>query len=156
MAKLYGICVSPRKRSGSQKRHTIHSNCVIPHFSRREPVNLPRSVCFPCVPKPVMQTVGAALPKFDFIRLESKTAPVRRQRDLLVAEALSLFRHSSIEHPPAVDYFALTRRPRAQLASDRTRMKIGLRFFARGLLDFSADTNLPVEFDPVKTELSVR
>ena len=31
-------------------------------------------------------------------------------------------------------------------------MKISLRFFARGFLDFSADANLPVQFDPVKPE----
>ena len=35
-------------------------------------------------------------------------------------------------------------------------MKIALRFFARGLFDFSADANLPVEFDPVKTQARVR
>src|SRR4030095_3454089 len=35
-------------------------------------------------------------------------------------------------------------------------MKIGLRFFARGFLDFSADTNLAIEFDPVKPKRSVR
>ena len=35
-------------------------------------------------------------------------------------------------------------------------MKIGLRFFARGLLDFSADANLPIELDPVKPKRSVR
>src|SRR6476661_4627644 len=35
-------------------------------------------------------------------------------------------------------------------------MKIGLRFFARRFLDFSADTNLAVELDPVKAEGSVR
>src|SRR5262249_33054186 len=37
----------------------------------------------------------------------------------------------------------------------RTRMKVGLRLFARCLLHFSVDTNLPVEFDPVKPKRSV-
>ena len=35
-------------------------------------------------------------------------------------------------------------------------MKIGLRLFTRGLLNFSADANLPVELDPVKPKRSVR
>ena len=136
------------------RRNVLHSisQCVIPHFSWREPINLPRSIRLPRVPKPVVQTVGTALPKFHFIWLESITAPVRRQWNWLVAEALSHFRHARIEHTPAVDHLALTRRPCAQLASDRTRMKIALRFFARGLFDFSADANLPVEFDPVKAQ----
>ena len=124
----------------------------IANFSRREPINLPRSIRLPRVPKPVVQTVGTALPKFHFIWLESITAPVRRQWNRFVAETLSHFCQARIKHTPAVDYLALTRRPCAQLASDRTRMKIGLRFFARGFLDFSADANLPVEFDPVKRQ----
>ena len=35
-------------------------------------------------------------------------------------------------------------------------MKIALRFFTRGLLHFSTDTNLPVEFDPIKPKRGVR
>ena len=111
------------------------------HFSWREPIDLPRSIRLPRVPKPVMQTIGTALPKFHFIRLKSITAPVRRQWNWLVAVALSHFRHARIEHTPAIDHLALTRRPCAQLASDRARMKISLRLFTRGLFHFSTDTN---------------
>ena len=35
-------------------------------------------------------------------------------------------------------------------------MKISLRLFTRGLFHFPADTNLPVELDPVKTKSGVR
>src|SRR5574338_1081851 len=35
-------------------------------------------------------------------------------------------------------------------------MKISLRFFTRGFLNFSVDANLPVEFDPVKPKRGVR
>lgn len=35
-------------------------------------------------------------------------------------------------------------------------MKIGLRFFTRRLFHFSADTNLPVQLDPVKAKCSLR
>src|SRR5882724_7999713 len=101
--------------------------------SRCEPIDLPRSVRLPRVPKPVVQTVGTALPKFYFVGLESITAPVRRQWNWLVAEALGHLRHARIEHTPAINYLALARRPCAQLASDRTRMKISLRLFTRGL-----------------------
>src|SRR4029077_16855963 len=121
-----------------------------------EPLNCPRPIPLPRVPKPVVQTVGTALPKFHFIRLESITAPVRRQWNWLVAEALGHVRHARIEHTPAIEHLALTRRPCAQLASDRARMKIRLRLFTRGLFHFSTDTNLPVEFDPVKPKRGVR
>ena len=106
-----------------------HSITPALHFSlhsRRQPINLPRTVCLPRVPKPVVQPVGTALPKFDFVRLESKTTPVRRQWNLLVAEALSHLCHARIEHAARVNDFALARSPCAQLAPDRTRMKIGL------------------------------
>src|SRR5215208_4647836 len=102
-----------------------------------------------------MQTVGTALPKFQFIRLESITAPVWRQWNRFVAETLGHLRHSRIEHTPPIEHLALTRRPCAQLASDRTRMKVRLRFFTRSLLHFSTDADLPVEFDPVKPKRRV-
>ena len=122
---------------------------------RREPIDLPRSIRLPRVSKPVVQTIGTALPKFHFIRLESITAPVRWQRNRFITEALSHLRHARIEHTPSIEHLALTRRPCAQLASDGARMKITLRLFARGLFRFSTDTNLPVEFDPVKPKRGV-
>src|SRR5438477_985667 len=129
---------------------------VIRHYLWREPIDLPRSVRLPRVAKAIVQTIGTALPKFHFIRLESITAPVRRQWNWLVAKALGHLRHARIEHTPAIEHLALTRRPCAQLASDRARMKIDLRFVTRGLFHFSTDTNLPVEFDPVKHKRGVR
>ncbi len=119
--------VQMTKTATSELRHSdfvIPSSLDIRHFSRREPIDLPRSIRLPRVPKPVVQTIGTALPKFHFIRLESITAPVRRQWNRFVTEALSHFRHARIEHTPAIEHLALTRRPCAQLASDRTRMKI--------------------------------
>src|ERR1700748_3432192 len=112
---------------------------VLDPVSRCEPIDLPRSVRPTRVPKSVVQTVRAALPKFHFVGLESITAPVRRQWNWLVAEALGHLCHARIEHTPAIKHLALARRPRAQLASDRTRMKIILRLFTRGLFHFSAD-----------------
>ena len=135
---------------GFRHSFVLEASFVISHW--RESINLPRSVRLPRIPKPVVQTVGAALPKFYFVGLESITAPVRRQWNWLVAEALGHFRHARIEHTSAIDHLALTRCPCAQLTSDRTRMKISLRLFTRGLFHFSADANLPVEFDPVKPE----
>ena len=84
-------------------RHSFVLAVVIRHFSWREPINLPRSVRLPRIPKSVVQTIGTALPKFYFVGLESITAPVRRQWNWLVAEALGHFRHARIEHTPAID-----------------------------------------------------
>src|SRR4051794_11154323 len=81
---------------------------------------------------------------------------MRWQWNRFVAETLGHLRHTRIEHTPAIEHLALTRCPCAQLASDRTRMKISLRFFTRGLFYFSIDTNLPVQFDPVKPKGGVR
>ena len=103
-----------------------------------------------------MQPVRPALPEFHSIGFEPITAPVRRQRNLLVTEAFGHFRHPRIEHAPAVKHLALTRCPRAYLATHWTRVKISLRFFARGFLHFSVDANLPVELDPVKRQRRVR
>jgi len=132
-----------------------YSNTPFLLCSRRQPIDLPRSIRLPRVPKPVVQTIGTALPKFHFIGLESITAPVRGQWDRFVAEALSHLRHARIKYTAAIENLALTRRPCAQLASDRARMKITLRLFTRGPFYFSTDTNLPVEFDPVKPKRGV-
>src|SRR6478752_7764967 len=135
-----------------------YSNTPASHVSlrlRREPIDLPRSIRLSRVPKSVVQTIGTALPKFHFIRLESITAPVRRQWYRFITEALSHHRHARIEHTPAIEHLALTRRPCAQLASDGARMKITLRLFTRGLFHVSTDTNLPVKFDPVKPKRGV-
>src|SRR5262249_36768798 len=51
MTKLQGVSVSPEGFRDSQKRSTTDSQW---HCSWREPINLPRSVGFPRVPKPVM------------------------------------------------------------------------------------------------------
>src|SRR5262249_19187206 len=77
-------------------------------------------------------------------------------RNPFVTKALCDLCHARIEHTARVNNFALARSPGTQLTSDRTRMKISLRLFTRGFLHFSADTNLPVEFDPVKPKRGVR
>src|SRR5258707_6178073 len=104
-----------------------YPNALAFHVSlhlRREPIDLPRSIRLPRVPKSVVQAVGTALPKFHFIRLDSITAPMRRQWNRFVAETLSHLRHARVEHTPAIEHLALTRRPCAQLASDWARMEI--------------------------------
>src|SRR6478735_2433077 len=113
------------------------ASSVIRHFSWCEPIDLPRSIRLSRVSKSVVQTIGTALPKFHFIRLESITAPVRWQWNRFITEALSHHRHARIEHTPAIEHLALTRRPCAQLTSDGARMKITLRLFTRGLFRFS-------------------
>src|SRR5439155_15896741 len=104
---------------------------VIPHFLGRQPLNQPTAICLPGITKSIMQAVWTTLPEFHRIRFEAITAPVRRQWNRFVGETLAHLRHARVEHAPCVDYFALTRHPRAQLAPDRTRMKIRLRFCTR-------------------------
>src|SRR5947208_16339665 len=117
---------------------------VIWHYSWRQSLNLPRTIRLSRVTKAIVQTVRTTLPEFHRIRFKPITAPVRRQWDRLVTKAFGRLCHAPVENAPAVDYLALTRRPCAQLAADRARMKISLRFFARGFLHFSTDANLPV------------
>src|SRR4029077_2949559 len=160
MASISTFVISPRRISILSilgfPELIASAQPISSYCSRCEPINLPRSVRPARVPKPVVQTVGAALPKFYFVGLESITTPVRRQRNWLVAEAFGHLRHARIEHTLSIDHLALTRRPCAQLASNRTRMKISLRLFTRGPFYFSVDTNLPVKLDPVKTQRGVR
>src|SRR5262249_13800766 len=123
---------------------------------RRQPLDEPAAVSLARVPKSVVQPIRASLPKFECVRCQPVAAPVRRQWDPFVLEALGHFCHARIEHTPSVDDFALPRNPGAQLASQRTRMEISLRLFPRGFFYFSADPNLSVELDPVKTKRGVR
>src|SRR5437899_2573116 len=131
-APAFGVRTRPRVAflPGTAFSETIPSTTK--HFSRRQPLDQPTSIRLSRVSKPVIQTVWTALPEFDPIRFEPITAPVRRQWNRLVAEAFGRLCHARVEHAPAVDYLALTRRPCAQLAADRTRMKISLLFFPRG------------------------
>src|SRR5437899_2261172 len=133
-----------------------HSTFVIWHYSWRQSINLPRTIGLSRVTKAIVQTVRTTLPEFHRIRFKPITAPVRRRWNRLVAEALGHLCHARIEHATCVDYLALTRRPGAQLAAHWARMKISLRFLTRGFRHFSADANLPVQFDPVKPQRRIR
>src|SRR5882724_11062862 len=99
------------------------------HPSWCQPLDQPTAIRLSRVAKSVVQTVWTALPEFHPIRFEPITAPMRRQWYRLVAEAFGHLCHARIEHAPAIEHLALTRRPRAQLAPNRARMKISLRFF---------------------------
>ncbi len=126
------------------------------HSLRRQPLDQPTSIGLASVTKAIVQAVRSALPKFDRIRFHSIPAPMRRQRNALVTEAFGHLRHSRIQHAAAINHLALARRPCAQLTTHRTRMKIGLRFFARSLFRLPANANLTIQFDPVKCQRSVR
>ena len=81
---------------------------------------------------------------------------MRRQRNAFVAEAFRHLGQARIEHAAPIENLALTRCPGAQLTAHRTRMKVGLRFFARGFFRFPANANLSIKFDPIKGQSDVR
>src|SRR2546421_9626798 len=122
----------------------------------REPVDLPGTICFPHVTKPIVQTICTALPKLDHCRFDPVAAPMRRQRNRTFAKALGHFCQASIENAAAIDYLALPRHPCPKLAADRARMKVALGFFARSFLGRSADADLSIQLDPIKCQRSVR
>src|ERR1043165_2984577 len=99
-----------------------------------------------------MQTIWPALPKFDSLWLHSKTTPVRRQRNRAVCEALFHFFESRVKHAPNIDGLALRRRPRAELRTNRPAMKIFSRFLARRFFDGTLNSNLALNFHPVKNK----
>src|SRR6266404_9661956 len=81
---------------------------------------------------------------------------MRWERNRFVREALGHFRHARVEHAARIEHFGLARRPGAELAAKRTRMKITLRFLTRSFFHFAADTDLSIQFDPIKGERGVR
>src|SRR5437870_95571 len=85
---------------------------VICHSSRRQSIDRPGAVRLERVTEAIVQTVGPALPKFDPIRFESISAPMRRKRHRAVGETLFHFFEASIENAPRINYFALMRGPR--------------------------------------------
>src|SRR5438046_3502054 len=99
-----------------------------------------------------MQTIQASLPEFDYFRFDAIPTPMWRQRNGFTVEAFCHLRHARIKHATSIEHVALTRGPRAQLAADRARMKISLRFLARSFFRCPANTNLPIQFDPVKRQ----
>src|SRR5882724_8687588 len=134
-------------------RHSFvigHSSFVI--FSWRKSFDQPVMIDLSCITKAVVQTIRASLPEFHCIGPHSISTPVWRQRNTLVAKTFCHLCHSRVQDAASIEDLALTRGPRAQLAAERARVKIGLRFFTRGFFRFPADANLPVQLDPVKSQ----
>ena len=75
-----------------------------------------------------------------------------RQWNALVTKTFCHLRHARIKHATSIEHLALTRGPRAQLAADRARLKVSLRFLALSFFRCPADANLPIQFDPVKRQ----
>src|SRR5712691_13188960 len=88
-------------------------------LSGREAIDLPGTILLPRVTKAIVQPIRTTLPEFDSFRLEPISAPMRRQRNLSLGEALFHFLEPSIEHPPRVDHLALARGPRVELRAGR-------------------------------------
>src|SRR5580765_2758335 len=125
-------------------------------ISRREPFDKPMAVRLQRVTKPIVEAIWTSLPEFHRVGTHSIPAPMRWQRDGFVAKPLRHLRHARVQYAPSIEHLALARGPCAELASDRTGMKINLRFFARSSFHFPADANLPVQFDPIESHRRIR
>src|ERR1700730_16124228 len=110
----------------------------------RQAFQQPAAVRLKRITKPIVQPVGAALPKFHLFRFQAESAPMWRQRHRFVGKALSDLRHPGIKHSAPIHHLALAGGPGAQLAPEWPRMKIALRFFTRSSYRLSTDSNLPI------------
>src|SRR5712692_6475763 len=115
----------------------------------------PRPIRLQLITQTVVQTILAALPELDRLRLNAIATPVRRARNIF-AVALRQFRVTLLQRGATFNHFALVRSPRADLAPERTRLKIFFRFVFRNLLDKSFDAHLPLLRQPVGNQARAR
>src|SRR5436190_16777487 len=97
---------------------------------RREAIDGPGTVSLSPVTKAIVEAIGSTLPKFQSIRFEPITAPMRRKRNLPLGETLLHFFETRLENTAGIDHVTLLRSPGAELRADRSGMKILLGFFA--------------------------
>src|SRR5512132_3249762 len=134
----------------------ILQHSISPGCSWSQSLDQPAAIGLASVTKAIVQAIRATLPEFNDVGFHAAPAPVRWQGDALVGETFGHLGHPRIEHAAPIEDLALTRRPGAQLTAHWTRMKIGLRFFARSFFCSPADANLTIQFDPVKRQRRVR
>src|SRR5437867_10605353 len=94
--------------------------------SRRKPLDQPITVGLSRVTESIVQTIWPSLPEFDCFRFDPISAPVWRQRNGLLAKAFCHLRHARVQYAASIEHLPLTWCPRAQLAADWVRVKIGL------------------------------
>src|SRR5437588_7390121 len=95
---------------------------------RPQPLDHPGSIFTQSISQTIVQAVLAALPKLDRGRLQSITAPMRWPRNV-VAEFPTEFLEPFFKFCAAFKYLTLLRSPGANLASQRSRVKVLFRFF---------------------------
>ncbi len=94
--------------------------------------------------------MGSSLPRLDTIRDNPEPPPVWRARNSAIAEVCLHASKFLLEKRSSWNLRALRRRPCAETAFARARLKILLRFAPRQFVDTSFDSELPLEFRPVK------
>src|SRR2546423_15266530 len=82
---------------------------------RREAIDGPGTVSLSRVTKAVVEAIGAALPKFQSIRFEPITAPMRRKRNLPLGETLLHFFETRLENTAGSHYAAFLLRAGGEL-----------------------------------------
>src|SRR5437773_986802 len=100
MASTSRVVISPRTMS-------ILSLGVF--ILRRESFNEPTAVRLPRVTETIVQAVWTSLPELKHVGFQPISAPVRRDRDRFVSEALGHLRHTRVQDATAVDHVALWR-----------------------------------------------
>src|SRR5262245_32978414 len=116
--------------------------------SRRQPLAHPARA-FAAKADPVVQAILAGLPEFDALRPHAIAAPEGRTRHI-ARVSLRRVLHFALQRLTVGDHFALSRDPRAELMSARTRAKVRIRLRRRQRLDGAFDTHLTAENRPME------
>lgn len=103
-----------------------------------------------------MQTIFAALPKFECVRNNTEPAPKRRQRNLVVFVLCYHLIEPLLQLGTARDDFALMGNRRRNATCKRSLVKVCTRLFFGRLRNLALHSHLSFQRIPIKQECSVR
>src|SRR5262249_42708900 len=111
----------------------------------RKPLDFPRFVSLPSVPKSVMKSVSPPLPEFDSRRHKDISAPKRWFWHLFTWKFGFQFPPFLLQFGPVVPPFALPRGPSCDTAATRTALEISPPFSFRQFRYLTGDAHLPFQ-----------
>src|SRR5690625_2136248 len=156
---LSAQCSAPRPPL-STPAHCSPLPCSLPtaqrsKLSRRQSLDQPFVTAAP-VSDPVMKPGRAALPELDNVGHHSVAAPVRRARDVSVAEACFHLLERVLELLARSHDGALRRCPRAEAAAARARGKVEVRLGLGELLRAAFHPHLSLQLLPPERQRHTR